>query len=150
MQNVQCKMQNVCLIFCILYSSFFIAGCSIPNLESQSCIEARSSVREFYSQYFATDAETRSKEWNRFEKYISPNFNWDRGSNWEVNPFLLTNDWPKAFRDGECKEISSDRTEFRVLLFWKDDVRSEQRPINVETVKIGDKWLIEKVIRLER
>jgi len=65
-----------------------------------------------------------------------------------VDPFTTgTEELPKAFRDGECKEISTDRVEFRVLLFWKNDERSEQRPIDVQTVKVGDKWLIDKVTR---
>jgi hypothetical protein len=40
---------------------------------------------------------------------------------------------------------SENKVVFQVVLFWKDDTRSEQREIKVETVKRNDKWLIDKV-----
>ena len=60
--------------------------------------------------------------------------------------FTVTDDYPKAFRVGECKVISPERTEFQVLLFWRDDTRTEQREINVEVAKQSEKWLVDKVL----
>ena len=54
-------------------------------------------------------------------------------------------DYPKAFRIGGCEVITSEKTVFEVLLFWKDDARNEQRAINVEVAKQDDKWLINKI-----
>jgi hypothetical protein len=31
------------------------------------------------------------------------------------------------------------------LLFWKDDVRSEQQELKIEAVKQNDKWLISNI-----
>jgi len=45
----------------------------------------------------------------------------------------------------ECTEVAPDETEFQVLLFWKDDVRSEQREIGVTTVKQNGQWLVDDV-----
>jgi len=68
-----------------------------------------------------------------------------------VDPFTTeTDDIPKAFRVAECTEISPDQTEFRVLLFWRDDARTEQREIKVEVVKQNEKWLVDKVRRVAR
>ncbi len=58
--------------------------------------------------------------------------------------FTLTEDYPKAFRIGECQVIEPNRTVFQVVFFWKDDTRSEQREIKVEAVKENGKWLISK------
>jgi hypothetical protein len=59
--------------------------------------------------------------------------------------FTATEDYPKAFRVGECKTIAPDRTVFGVLLFWKDDERSDQRKVEVEAVKENGNWSIDKV-----
>ena len=59
--------------------------------------------------------------------------------------FTATDDYPKAFRVGDCSVAGENKTVFQVVLFWKDDTRSEQREIRVETVKQNDKWLINKV-----
>jgi hypothetical protein len=83
------------------------------------------------------------------ERFLTPDFAKRLAGEQEgIDPFTTgTSELPKAFRVGECTEISPERTAFQVLLFWKDDVRSEQRPINVEAVKAGDKWLIDNVTR---
>jgi hypothetical protein len=60
--------------------------------------------------------------------------------------FTAASDYPKAFRIGTCKVISPSETEFQVILFWRDDYRSEQKEVTVDTVKQDDKWLINKVL----
>jgi hypothetical protein len=60
--------------------------------------------------------------------------------------FTAATDYPKAFRTGTCKVISPSETEFQVIFFWRDDNRSEQKEVTVDTIKQGDKWLINKVI----
>lgn len=65
-----------------------------------------------------------------------------------IDPFTTGDaDLPKAFRAGECRVISPERTEFDVLLFWRDDSRSEQRNIRVQTAKTGETWRIDKIER---
>lgn len=60
--------------------------------------------------------------------------------------FTQTEDYPKAFRVGGCEAVSGEKTIFEVLLFWRDETRSEQKEIKVETVKENNKWLIDKVV----
>ncbi|MEO6052146.1 MAG: hypothetical protein ABIP78_12560 [Pyrinomonadaceae bacterium] len=59
--------------------------------------------------------------------------------------FTATDNYPKAFRVGECKSDADDRAALQILLLWRDDTKSEQKEVHVETIKVGDKWLINKV-----
>jgi hypothetical protein len=65
--------------------------------------------------------------------------------NADADFFTLEKDYPKAFRVGECEAASPDKTVFQVLLFWKDDTRSEQKAIRVEAVRDNGVWLIKSV-----
>jgi hypothetical protein len=63
-----------------------------------------------------------------------------------ADPFTIgTTDFPRAFRVGECSEMPDGKTVFEMLLFWRDDERTEQKKVRVEVEKSGDKWLIDKV-----
>jgi hypothetical protein len=59
--------------------------------------------------------------------------------------FTATENYPKAFRVGSCTSESDDKAILQVVLLWRDDTKSEQKEVKVETVKTGDKWLINKV-----
>ena len=82
------------------------------------------------------------------ERFLTPEFtNFLKNGQDGIDPFTTNStDLPKAFRVGECKEISPDRAEFQVLLFWRDDTRTEQREILVPAVRSGDKWLIDRIL----
>lgn len=131
----------------ILLLALVAAGCSIPNLEPPACAGSRTAVREFYSFHFGNDMKFSPENLKQREKYLTPDFSQKIGSLQEgVDPFTTgTNDLPKAFRVGECKEVSPEETEFQVLLFWRDDTRSEQREIRVAAKRQNGKWLIDKV-----
>ena len=65
-----------------------------------------------------------------------------------TDPFTTGDtDFPKAFRVGECQVVAPDRTRFEVLIFWKDDTRTEQRSLFVETTTSGDRWRVDKIER---
>ncbi len=139
-------MHNFLVAFCILHSALSV-GCSIPNLEPQSCIDARTPVREFYSFHVGNDMHFSQENLKKREQFLTPAFVARLESEADgADPFTTRNtDFPKAFRVGECKEVAPDETEFQVLLFWKDDVRSEQREIGVTTVKQNGQWLVDDV-----
>ena len=79
--------------------------------------------------------------------YLSPRFFESLKSAPPVaDPFTRTSDLPKAFRVGACTVIEPDRrVTFNVLLFWKTDTRTEQRPISVEMENAAGRWLIGRV-----
>jgi hypothetical protein len=142
-------MHKLFLQFCILQFAFCIAGCSIPNLEDPACTEARTAVREFYSFHFGNDMGVSSENLKKRERFMTPRFFQEVSNEQEsTDPFTTgTTELPKAFRVGECRAASPDNAEFQVVLFWRDDVRNDQREIKADVVRKGDKWLIDDVQR---
>lgn len=135
------------IVACLLLSAFCLLSCSIPNLGEPDCEAARDSVREFYSLHFANEMTFSAENLEKRKQFLTAEL-YERLKNEQQggDPFTLTSDHPKAFRVGDCKVIEpGKRTRFQVLLFWKDDFRSEQRPITVEVENAGGKWLIRSV-----
>jgi hypothetical protein len=130
------------------YFLLFTFACSIPNLEAPECTAARATVREFYSNHFGGDMKFTSENLQAREKYLTPDLaRLLEKFLTESDPFTLSApaDVPRAFRVGGCKALAPDKTESQVLLFWKDNTRTEQREITVEAVKQDDKWLINDI-----
>ena len=149
MHNSRCKMHNWFRAFCILHFALCIGACSIPNLEDPTCTEARTAVREFYSFHFGNDMGVSAENLKKRERFLTPQLLQKVSDGQEgIDPFTTgTAEFPKAFRVGECRGSSPAKAEFQVILFWRDDVRSEQREIKAAAVKQNDKWLIDNVQR---
>lgn len=159
-QNVTCSAQSFRLrlsnrhfkfrcaatfALCILHFILFTA-CSIPNLEPPECTQARGVVKELYSYHFGNDMRFTTANLQPREKFLSPELTkLLQKFVSESDPFTLTDDFPKAFRVGGCKVIDANKADVQILLFWRDDTRTEQREIHVETVKENDKWLIDNI-----
>jgi hypothetical protein len=145
-QKTSFFLRSLCLFAAI---AFCISGCSIPNLEDPACTEARTAVREFYSFHFGNDMRVSDDNLKKRERFLTPRFFREISNEQEgTDPFTTgTTEFPKAFRVGECREISPDQAEFQVILFWRDDVRSEEREINAAVVKQEGKWLLDSVTR---
>lgn len=118
-------------------------GCSVPNLESRPCAEARDTVKEFYSWYLGTDRETRSGQRDIYNRFVSPRL--EPVINAETDPFFLSVSPPTTFKIGKCEPRDDNRIEMQVQLYWRDDKKTEQKEVYAEVVKTGDKWLIDKV-----
>lgn len=135
----------------LLLTAFCLLSCSLPNLEEPDCTKSRDVVREFYSFHFGHDLGFSLEDLDARREYLTPEFleslrHAPRDVPAGVDPFTQMDDPPKAFRVGECHVLEpGKRAGFEVLLFWKDDVKSEQRPIKVEVVQRGGKWLIDRV-----
>jgi Protein of unknown function (DUF3828) len=143
------KVQNRRFYFCLFTFAFCLcaSACSIPNLEARECVEARTAVREFYSFHFGNDMKPSAENLKAREKFLSKELLKTLSASNETarDYFTATNDYPKAFRVGECQAISPEKTVFSILLFWKDDKRDEQREIKAEAIKENGNWLINKV-----
>lgn len=126
-----------------------LAACSLPNLDPPECAASRTVLREFYSYHFGNDMKFSQDGLKSRERFITPSLsqsvvNTAEGS----DPFTTgDSDIPKAFRVAECRVLSPDRAEYAVLLFWKDDRRSEERRIAVQVAKIDGNWLVDKIVR---
>ena len=131
----------------LIFAAFTVGCGSIPSLERPECSEARDAVKRFYSFHFANDMAHTPENLSQRKPYLTDRlFN----SLWAADSipgdhFTATANYPKAFRVGECKVVSPEKTVFQVLLLWKDDTRSEQKEIAVDMVKQGDKWLVDGV-----
>lgn len=135
-----------CAIFCLLIA-FYVSACSIPNLEKPECTAARQTLKEFYSLHFGSDMQPSEDYLKKREKFLTADWRNFVSKNLQnkYDYFTLTEDYPKAFRTGECEVAEPNRTVFQVIFFWKDDTRTEQRETRVETVKENGKWLINGV-----
>jgi hypothetical protein len=145
MQNSKFKIQNSLTIFYILYFAFCVS-CSIPSLESAECTEAREAVKELYSYHFGNEMKPTAENLKARERFLTPELTTAlQKFQSDIDPFTLSTDFPKAFRVGGCKTVAPDKTESQVLLFWKDDERSRQQEITVETIRQNDRWLINNI-----
>lgn len=137
------------LLYAFLTFNFalFFAACSIPNLESAECAEARQTIKEFYSFHFGNEMKFSPENLQLRERFLTPEYAASlRGKSTETDVFTVnSDDYPKAFRAGDCRLAAPDKTVFEVLLFWKTETRTEQRRIEVAAVKQNDKWLIDKI-----
>jgi len=130
--------------FCLSF-----AACSIPNLEPQSCIDSRTTIREFYSYHFGNDMHFTPENLRVRERFLTKGFAARTSVETEgIDPFTTGNDdFPRAFRVGKCTEVASDKVEYQVLLFWRDDNRTEQREIKVDLAKQNERWLVDNVTK---
>mgnify|MGYP007037811050 CR=1 FL=1 len=126
-----------------------LSACSLPSLETPACTESRNALREFFSFHFGNDMKFSDESLKLREKYLSPEFRAKIASTPAgTDPFTSgSDDLPKAFRVGECTELSPAKTVSTVLLFWKDDTRTEQREIKVEAIDVNDSWLVNNISR---
>ena len=118
-------------------------SCSIPNLESQQCAEARDTAKEFYSWYLGTDVAMRMEQRETYDRFIAPNFR--PPSNSDLDPFFLSPTTPTTFKIGKCELENDTRASIQVQLYWRQQLKTEQREVYADAIKVGDKWLIDKV-----
>lgn len=143
------KIQSIkfYLLLTTIFCLFLNFACSVPNLEKPECVESREIIKQFYSNHFGGDLKPNQANLEKIRPALTANLFEELKSKNEsaFDYFTQTEDYPKAFRVGGCEAISENKTIFEILLFWKDEVRNEQREIKVETVKESGKWLINKV-----
>ena len=147
--NGKWKIKVWIFTFCLLPFAFCLASCgSIPNLEKPECEESRNTVREFYSVHFGSDMKPSEDYLKLREKFLTTDLRDLIAKNLadKRDYFTATDDYPRAFRVGDCEVAAPDKTIFGVLIFWKTDTRTEQREIKIEAVKENGKWLISKVL----
>ena len=141
-------LKNTATLALVLLLALTVS-CSIPSLESPACTESKNAVREFYSFHFGNDMKFSADGLKARERYITPEFaNTVAGSVPGTDPFTTgSDDIPRAFRVGECREISPERTESNVLLFWRNGDRTEERTIRVEAIDRNDTWLVNSILK---
>jgi hypothetical protein len=147
MHSINRTVQNLLLLFFIAHCALFVSSCSLPSLEKPECSAARDAVKRFYSFHFANDMHPSADSLRASEEYLTDRLFSSLSASTEakIDYFTQTDDYPRAFRVGTCSVEADDKALLQVLLFWRDETRTQQRAIKVEAVKIGDKWLVDKV-----
>ena len=147
-QQSAVRMWSVFFSVCLLLTASCSFSCSVPNLEKPECTASRNIVKEFYSFHFGNEMKFSPENLKKREKFLTPELFKSLQSVAGENDIFTTQnmDFPKAFRVGGCQVIEPTITNIEVLLFWKDDKRSEQKAIHVEVIKQNDKWLINKIL----
>ena len=148
MPNLKLKAKNSAVLLCISLSTFLLASCSIPNLEKPECTAASQTTKEFYSYHFGNEMKFSRENLNLRARFLTPDLKQKLESQPEsaTDYFTATDDYPKTFRLGKCKVVEENKkVDFQILLFWKDDERSEQREVTAELVRENDEWLISEI-----
>ena len=141
------KLRNMIFV-CLLLTAVCQLNCSIPNLETPECSEARNTVKEFYSYHFGNDMKFTKVNLKPREKFLSNELKQKLVSQSDsaTDYFTATDDYPKAFRVGSCETVEPNKkVNIQIVLFWKSDTRSEQREVRVEVIRENENWLINKV-----
>jgi hypothetical protein len=144
MQNSKLKIQSWVALFCIVHFALLIGACSIPSLESAECSQARDTVKQFYSWYLGTDLDTRLKQPEILNRFVAKKFQ-DEHPTSDPAAYFFSDDLPKTFKIGACKQIDPQKVDMQVQIYWRDDKKTVQKEVHVETVKTGDAWLINNV-----
>lgn len=133
-----------CTIFLI---TLCIAACSVPRLEPPQCTEARDAVKRFYSLHVAGDMRPSAEISEAKRAFLTEGLIPELAlrNDTERDYFTASENYPKAFRVGECNSDNEKQAIFDVMLLWRDDTSIDQKHVFVETVKVNDKWLIAKV-----
>ena len=144
MRTNKCVTLRLLFLFCLAFS---VAGCSLPSLEKPECTAARDMVKRFYSLHFADDMRPSAQNVKTSQPFLTPVLFQSLSTSNETakDYFTQTDDYPKAFRVGSCSSDSDAKAVLQVVLLWRDDNRTEQKEVHVETVKVGGQWLINNV-----
>lgn len=134
---------RLAIVTILLFATFLISSCSIPNLEGQQCTEARDAVREFYSWYMGTDAAVREKQRDVYNRYIASDFHSTAVT--DNDPFYLSDTTPTTFKIGKCEQKDDSHITIQIQLYWRQDRKTDQKEVYANVTKSGDKWLIDKV-----
>jgi hypothetical protein len=130
-----------CLVLLMFLSVLSCVSCSVPTLESESCLQAQGSLKKLLSLHFDKGFEGGKEYKEHRSQYITDRLKDEIDARPGFDYLTQTIDPPKAFRIGTCTERGKDVVSLSVLLFWRDEKRSEQREVNIVLKRVGDKWL---------
>ncbi len=138
---------GVSLRLIVVATLLLVNACSIPNLETPQCSGARDTVKRFYSLHFGSDFSSSTENLKTREEFLTRDLSkaLSAANETEEDYFTATENYPKAFRVGECSAETAEKATLQVLLLWRDDTDSDQKEVWVEALKIDGKWLINKI-----
>ena len=147
MKSPRCTRPLAVFALCILHFVLLFSSCSIPVLETRDCSEARDVVKQFYSFHVGNDMTPSTAHLSERRRFLTAELfeSLSKLAVTRFDRFTASENYPKAFRVGECRIEAANSAAIQVLLFWRDDTKSEQKELTVNVVKQDSKWLINKV-----
>ena len=135
------------IMVCLLLSALGQLSCSLPNLEKPQCTAARDTVKRFYSFHFGNDMHPSLENLKARGAFLTSELVSALSASNESakDYFTATDNYPRAFRVGSCTTDSDNSATLQVVLLWRDETKTEQKEVHVETRRVEDKWLINKV-----
>ena len=147
MQKAKITIQKLLVLSCILFIGIVSACCSIPNLESPECSAATDGVKQFYSYHFGNDMHPSPENLKARERFLTPELYRElaAGNMSGMDYFTASDMPPKTFKVAQCTVEGKQKADIHVQIYWREDPKVTQKEVHVETVKVGDSWLINKV-----
>lgn len=147
MQKAIGTTPDLILLSCVFVCVFCAAACSIPNLESTACSEARIAARKFYSFHFGNDMRPVAENLKLREKFLTARYYSivSAVTDSDTDPFTMTREFPRTFKIGECIEASPTSVDLQIQLYWRDDQQTVQQEIMTNVVKENDDWFVDSV-----
>jgi hypothetical protein len=136
----------------IILATVMTTGCSsisLPSLEDPACTEARESARSFYSVHFGGDLKPTEESLKARSAALTGAFaSRLRAENPQrIDPFTLTEDYPRAFKFGGCEARKDGAVELEVQLLWRDQNVTKQESVYAIMTKNDGRWLIDGIVR---
>ena len=132
--------------FCLLLFALGGPACSVPNLESAACTQARDELKRFYSGHLgraSSDAgETSNSVTSELAQKLSERID-DDNDYFTSRPNREA--MPISFRIGECSSTTEAAATLQVRLFSRNDQSNFERMIWVTMKKREDRWLVDEV-----
>jgi hypothetical protein len=151
MYIAQCTIRKFLFSLCVLHCALCIAGCSLPSLEASQCAEARLAAKQFYSFHFGNDMTPGGENLKARERFLTSElYNSLSGStDGKIDYFTKSESYPRTFKIGKCESTDAEHATLQVQVYWQEERGSlketTQRELSVDTVKTGDRWLIDNV-----
>jgi hypothetical protein len=147
----------VMIKLCTFLLILMLTSACVPLAErSDDCNKSRDVVKQFYSIHFDGDMNFTNESLAPKLRFLSPELAAllqkklvpGENANIKGDVFTGTTEFPKSFRISDCKSSgdSPPKAMVEVKLIWKTEEKSDEKFINVETVKIGDNWLINNIL----
>ena len=125
------------------------AGCSVPNMESPECQQARSAAKRFYSFHFGSEMRRDQDTLKLRERFLTPEL-FKALSKMEFDGsdyFTASAEPPKTFKIGACNLVNSGRADMQVQIFWRDDNSTVQDEVYAEMIEMNGSWLVNRVVK---
>ena len=105
-------------------------------------------MKQFYSFHFGNDMRPSAENLKARERFLTPRYYsmLTESPAPELDPFTMTQEYPRTFKIGACHAASPTDIDFQVQLYWRDDEKTQQQEVQANLVKHENAWLLDGVV----